>query len=391
MADPRTEARTTREWLLTALEGSAREPVRRVFMAFVAILVVLNLVAMMLATVDGVGPGWSTVFDLLYAFSIALFTLEYLVRFWVVGADADRGDATAARFAYMRSPGGVIDLLAILPFYVDLFVWGDPFAFSIGRVLLIGKLGRVIPALGTVGTILVSERRALFGAAVAIGSFLTLSATILYALERHTAPDVFSDLPTSLLWVIRAATTLGEGGTEPATGLGQALAGVITLLSIWMYAMPIGIIAAAFAQEIHRRDFIVTWGMVAEVPLFAGLDAGAIARIASLLRARIVPAGHTVVHRGGVGDSMYFISSGAVEVVSPGGGEAVHLHEGEFFGEVALLQHTPRTASVVALTRCRLLVLEAADFRRMMTHEPEVRAKIDAIMRGRLTKRDPAG
>lgn len=152
--------------------------------------------------------------------------------------------------------------------------------------------------------------------------------------------------------------------------------------------MPIGIIAAAYAQEIHRRDFIVTWGMVAEVPLFADLDAGAIARIAGLLRARIVPAGHTIVHRGALGDSMYFIAAGAVDVVSTGAAETVRLGEGEFFGEIALLQHKPRTATAAAAARCRLLVLEAADFRRLMSHEPAIRARIDETARRRAAESD---
>ena len=81
-----------------------------------------------------------------------------------------------------------------------------------------------------------------------------------------------------------------------------------------MIALPVGIVATAFSQEVHRRDFVVTWAMVARVPLFAGLDAAAIADIMRLLRAQTVGAGEVVVRRGDAAHSMYFVASGEVDI-----------------------------------------------------------------------------
>src|SRR5262249_57440893 len=146
-------------------------------------------------------------------------------------------------------------------------------------------------------------------------------------------------IPDAMWWAIVTLGTIGYGDVVPITPLGKVVAAVTVFLGLVMVALPVGIIANAFAEEIHRRDFVVTWGMVARVPLFSELNANEIADIMRLLRAQQVEPGTTIARRGEPGHSMYFIAAGEVEMELPH--ERVRLGVGHFFGEVAALPPAP--------------------------------------------------
>jgi voltage-gated potassium channel len=152
--------------------------------------------------------------------------------------------------------------------------------------------------------------------------------------------------------------------------------------SFVMVALPVGIIATAFSEQIHRRDFVVTWGMVARVPLFAGLDAAAIADIMRLLRAQTVDAGDVIARRGEQAHSMYFIAGGKVDISLAG--RHVSLGVGHFFGEIAVLRRARRSATVTAISRTSLLVLDASDFHLLMERDPRIAERVHAVVRERV-------
>ena len=141
-----------------------------------------------------------------------------------------------------------------------------------------------------------------------------------------------------------------------------------------MIALPVGIIATAFAEQIHRREFIITWGMIARVPLFAELDAADISDVMQLLRAQTVQAGEVIVRAGEPAHSMYFIASGEVEIALEQG--RVRLGVGQFFGEVAVLRRARRSATATALTRSNLLLLDAQDLHALMERDPRIASRI---------------
>ena len=138
-----------------------------------------------------------------------------------------------------------------------------------------------------------------------------------------------------------------------------------------MIALPVAIISGAFANEVRRRDFIVTWGMLARVPLFSHLRATEIADIMRLLRAQTIEHGEILVRRGEPASSMYFIAAGEVEIELPA--QRVRLADGTFFGEIALLQRTQRSGTVTALRKSNLLALDAQDFHALIERVPETR------------------
>ena len=122
--------------------------------------------------------------------------------------------------------------------------------------------------------------------------------------------------------------------------------------------------------------------MVAQVPLFSRLDANSIAELVGILSARTVPAGTTIIRKGDRGDAMYLIASGSVDVDSARG--KVRLEEGDFFGEMALLSHEPRSATVTAARATDLLVLDADDFLHLLDRLPDIGTKLEVVSQQRM-------
>jgi len=149
-----------------------------------------------------------------------------------------------------------------------------------------------------------------------------------------------------------------------------------------MIALPVAIISTAFADEIRRRDFVVTWGMLARVPLFAHLSATEIADIMRLLQARTIESGEILVRRGDAASSMYFITAGEVEIELPS--QRVRLADGTFFGEVALLHRTKRSGTVTATRKTRLLLLDAQDFHALIERMPALAAHVRKTAKARI-------
>jgi hypothetical protein len=121
-----------------------------------------------------------------------------------------------------------------------------------------------------------------------------VAATLMHLAEGHVQPDKLGTIPEALWWAIVTLGTIGYGDVVPVTALGKLIATCTIFFGLIVIALPVGIIATAFADQIHRRNFIVTWGMIARVPLFAELDAAAISDIMGLLRAQVAEAGEVV-------------------------------------------------------------------------------------------------
>src|SRR4029077_4910668 len=177
------------------------------------------------------------------------------------------------------------------------------------------KVARYSPAMRSLLDALYSERRALFGCFVILLGATLVTASVMHVIEGHAQPDKFGTIPDAMWWAIVTLGTIGYGDVVPVTVLGRIVASVTVFVGWMMVALPIGIVATAFADEIHRRDFVVTWGMVARVPLFAELRASEIADIMRLLRAQQVEPGAIIARRGEPAHSMYFVAAGEVEIV----------------------------------------------------------------------------
>ena len=312
-----------------------------------------------------------------------VLTIEFFLRIWAEPERTTPRGALVSRIAYLRSPLGIVDLLAVLPAWINLVHAVDLHWFELAAALSLFKLSRYVPALSLVWNVVVRQSRSIFAALVVLSILLVVAATVIYFFEFEAQPDSFESIPQSLWWAITTMATVGYGDMAPITPIGRLIGGIAMVFGIAMFAVPAGILASGFAEELRKRDFVVNWQSVARVPLFARLDATAIASVAQLLKPRSVSANQAIVRRGDVADSMYFIMEGEVEVeLTP---TPVRLKQGEFFGEIALIQNIRRTATIFSITNCRLLVLEAVDFHRLVDQIPELKDHIERTSEERLS------
>jgi len=269
----------------------------------------------------------------------------------------------------------LIDLFAVLPFYFSWLVPVDLRVLRVLRLFRLLKLVRYSPALQTLGRVIQDESRALLGAVLIILVLLLFSSTAIYFIERGVQPGKFGSIPDSAWWALSTLTTVGYGDIVPVTPLGKLLGGVVMLLGVGMIALPVAIIATGFSQESNRHQFVVTWSMVARVPLFAAMDESEIAEITKLIYTSTFLPGIPIVRAGDAGDAMFVIAAGEA-VAEIGGGKRRLLKEGDFFGEMALLERRRHKHDVVAKTRCKVFVLDAQSLSRLARRQPEILQRI---------------
>ena len=343
-------------------------------------LILINLIAVALESVPAIGARYAVAFDLIEIFSLIVFTVEYALRLWVAIEHGPHRHLAPlrARLKYAFSPAGLVDLAAVLPFWFALVLPDDLRVLLVFRIVRFFKIARYSPAMRSLLDVLYRERRALFGCLVITMGSALVAAALMHLAEGKVQPDKLGTIPDALWWAIVTIGTIGYGDVVPVTAIGKLIATGTIFVGLIMMALPIGIIATAFAEQIHRRDFIVTWGMIARVPLFAELEAADISDIMGLLRAQVAEADEVIVRAGDPAHSMYFIAAGEVEVALKK--ERLRLGVGQFFGEVAVLRRARRSATATALTRTNLLVLSAQDLHALMSRDPRIAARIKDVV-----------
>ena len=318
--------------------------------------------------------------------ALVVLTVEFFLRIWVEPEKTAPAGELVCRIAYLKSPLGIVDFLAVLPAWVGLIYPVELHWFELAAALSLFKLSRYVPALSLVANVVVRQGRSIFAALVVLSILLVFAATVISLFEYEAQPNSFESIPQSLWWAISTMATVGYGDMAPITPIGRLIGGVAMVFGIAMFAVPAGILASGFAEELRKRDFVVNWQSVARVPLFARLDANAISSVAQLLKPRSVSTNQAIVRRGDVAESMYFIMEGEVEVeLTP---TPIRLKQGDFFGEIALVENIRRTATIFSVTNCRLLVLEAVDFHRLVDQIPELKEQIERTSEERLSGND---
>ena len=350
----------------------------------IVLLIVLNLLAVTLESVPDLALRYGFWFEAIEILSLVVFTLEYGFRVWIAADYLPYRHLTPqrARWKFISSGFGIIDLLAVLPFWFALVLPVDLRAILVFRVVRFLKLARYSAGMNSLLEALYAERRALFGCFVMLIGAALLAASVMHLIERNAQPDKFGTIPDAMWWAIVTLGTIGYGDVVPVTPLGRVVAGVTIFVGFIMIALPVGIVATAFAEQIHRRDFVVTWSMVARVPLFAELKASDIADIMRLLRAQYVETGAIITRRGELAHSMYFVAAGEVEIELKD--KRIRLGPGQFFGEIAALRRARRSATAIAVTRASLLALDARDLHALMKREPRVAERIREVVRHRI-------
>nr|WP_068431899.1 cyclic nucleotide-gated ion channel [Magnetospirillum sp. XM-1]CUW38594.1 Putative Kef-type K+ transport systems, predicted NAD-binding component\ len=372
---------------LCGLVGEGPFPSRRV-VAYQAMLVLCIVLSTAIAIIDTVPDAWVGFEGAVTAASglfLAVLSADYAIRLLSAHSQRAEGESgLAAMVRYALSPYGIFDFLAVVPFLVGEATTVLPHdgetVFGIVRFL---KLARYSPALETLGVVVLHEMRPLL-ASLFIMLILAISAsTMLYFAERAANPAMGS-VPAAMWWAIVTLTTVGFGDVVPITALGKLLGSVVAVLGLCMFALPASILASGFAEEMKRQNFVSTWHLVAKVPFFQRLQASQIAEIAGLLKLARAIKGEVLMREGDTGECMYFIVNGQVEVKGKAG--TFILKNGDFFGEIALIERCPRTATVKAVSRCQLLILDARDFHKFVAHDHALLEVIWETARARMAQ-----
>jgi voltage-gated potassium channel len=352
------------------------------FVRLIVSIIIIDVLAMVLASVPEFDARFGGLFTVIKIGAVVVFALEYSARLWsVVGHSPRKLSPSQDRIEYARSSLGIIDLLAFLPASIALIAGSRSTLVLLG-VLPFFKLVRYSPAMRSLFAALHAERRTLLGCLVILAGAVLVFASLLYAIEHDVQPDKFGTIPQAMWWAIVTLGTVGYGDVVPVTPLGK-LVSVFTIVGgLTMIALPVAIISTAFADEVRRRDFVVTWGMLARVPLFSHLSAAEIADIMRLLRAQTIESGEILVRRGDAASSMYFITAGEVEIELPS--QRVRLSDGTFFGEIALLHRTKRSGTVTATRKTKLLALDAQDFHALIERVPDLATHVHRTAKARL-------
>ena len=308
---------------------------------------------------------------------LAYFAVEGFVRYQAAS------QAGTSR-SYLLSPSGIVDLIAVFPVPIALVCGVAPATSWLFASLWILKVAQNSPGFALLGRVFLLEAKPLAGVLALFLIVLVLSSATMHVIERDDQPGAFGTLPAALWWAVVTLTTTGYGDEVPHTTLGHLVGAFVMICGIATFGLWTGILATGFAAESRRRNFIQTWDLVSKVPFFQTLDPSAIAEITHMLRRLEVPSKTAIIRRGKVGDCMYFIADGEVQVeVKPA---PVRLGTGSFFGELALLGDSIRTANVSTTAASTLLILDLADFRTLTAHHPELARAIDAEAKRRTTE-----
>ena len=251
------DKRVKKALLTTINKAEEGNKVSRLFDVFIMTLIVLNVLAVIVETVEPIYLKYQVYFDFFEYFSVVIFSIEYIIRLWACTIKEEYSHPVWGRLRYMFSVEALIDLLAILPFYLPLFFTVDMRVIRIlrlFRLMRIFKLGRYSVAFGMIVKVIERRREELMITLTLVLVLIILSSSLMYYIEHEVQPEAFTSIPATMWWSVATLTTVGYGDVYPVTPLGKILAAFIAILGIGIFALPAGILAAGFESEISKRE-----------------------------------------------------------------------------------------------------------------------------------------
>lgn len=228
----------------------------RIFDIFIISLIFLNVVAIILESIEKLSLQFYSFFRIFEIFSVIIFTIEYMLRIWSSTENSKYKKPLIGRIRFILTPLALVDLFAILPFYLPMFIPIDLRfirAVRLIRLFRLFKMGRYSQSMKLFGKVMKAKKEELFIAIFAVFILLTISSSLLYHVEKEAQPEAFSSIPAAMWWGISALTTVGYGDVYPITSLGKFFGAIISLLGIGLFALPAGILSAGFVEEIRKR------------------------------------------------------------------------------------------------------------------------------------------
>jgi voltage-gated potassium channel len=216
-------------------------------------LIFLNVVALVLYSYDPLREAANWAFTAFELFSVGVFSIEYALRLWACTADPRYAQPVRGRLRWMASPMAIIDMLAILPTYINLLTPATVqgfLALRTLRLLRLFKMGRYSKSLKLLARVLKRRRRELLITLSLIGLLLVVASALLYYAEKDEPKTKFTSIFESMWWAVVTLTTVGYGDVSPQTVMGKLLGGLVAMIGVAMIALPTGILGGAFMEEL---------------------------------------------------------------------------------------------------------------------------------------------
>ena len=239
------------------LEGAPSGRLGQSVNSFITVLIVLNIAALIAETVPELKTDYPDVLNALRVLefaSVAIFSVEYILRVWACTLNPKYSHPITGRFKFMVSPLALIDLLAILPSLAGFVGYTGVDLRILRAFRVLGRstrLGARFTALRVIVRVITSKRGELLTVTAAMFVLMLIASSVMYYIENPGQPELFSSIPATMWWGIITLTTIGYGDMYPITAFGKIMSGVFALLGIGLFALPAGVLAAGFMEEME--------------------------------------------------------------------------------------------------------------------------------------------
>lgn len=226
------------------------------FDVFIFVLIIINVLAVIIESVEAVEEKYQLFFYYLELFSIIIFTVEYILRLWSCTEYHKYRHFIIGRILFILSPLALVDLFAILPFYLPMIFKVDLRflrMLRIIRLLRIIKVARYSQSMRILGNVFIRKKEELFVTIFFCFLLMVCVSCIMFVVEHDSNPKNFSSIPQTMFWSAATLTTIGSENIQPVTPLGKVLSSIFAFLGIGMFALPTGILGAGFVEEIERQ------------------------------------------------------------------------------------------------------------------------------------------
>lgn len=231
------------------------------FDIFISSLIFLNVIAVILESEKYIYTNAKAFFDAFEYFSIAVFTIEYILRLWTCTEINHYKKPVFGRIKYAMKPIIIIDALTFIPFYIPFIIPIDLRFIRVIRLLRIVrvfKISRYSDSLMIMGRVIKNTKTELLITMFVLFILLIIASSLVYLAEREVQPNSFSSIPAAMWWAVATLTTVGYGDLCPVTVLGKILASIVSILGIGLFALPAGILGGGFVKEIQLKKKVKT-------------------------------------------------------------------------------------------------------------------------------------
>jgi voltage-gated potassium channel len=223
------------------------------------LLIFLNVIAVLLESVEAIRFAFATQFRYFELFSVTVFSIEYCLRMWAC-VEARPQNASQSklrvRLRYAVTPIAIIDLIAVAPFYLGalgLVGPADMRVLRVMRILRLFKLSRYADSMNLFWDVLKENANNFAAAFGVLLIVMILAASGMYVLERDVQPEAFGSIPSAMWWAFVTLTTVGYGDVTPVTSIGKLFGATITVASIGIVALPAGLLASSFSARLRQN------------------------------------------------------------------------------------------------------------------------------------------